>query len=484
MATATGNSAGGPVITEQKFGDLWGTYQMTGSKGFIPNISSQNKVAKLNETPIDSEATWLLNGVTAKDVEDGDLSSSVVVADDGGFKEAWENHRPGVYTITYAVTDKDGNRVTETATVTVYSDITVYYKDAAGQTLKAPATLTGEAGETYSVDNGSLTIDGKNYQFVSSSPAITSGKFGDNEQPTEITLTYTWDQQAITGSDYTMYLGDAEPTATDFKANATNKDGQALEVSVDLSQANMTEVGVYPVTLNTSDGQTKTVSLTVAENQESLSAENYTMYVGDPAPTAENFKAKATNKAGAPLAVGVDLSQTDVRTPGIYPVTIRTEEGKSRVVQLTVLKNQQNLTGSDYTMYLGDVQPTAANFRAIATNKAGELMDVTVDLSQADLNKVGTYPVRLVAADGQTKTVQLTVKAHGSGTSQDPSKPSDPSDPGAGQANNQSTRSTLPSTGEVTQNWWLVVGNSLVALAIGMLTWKKEQKKDKLKKKE
>lgn len=474
IATATGNSTGGAVITEQKFGDLWGTYQTTGSKGFIPNISSENKIAKINETTINTETTWLLNGVTAKDVEDGDLSSSVVVADDGGFKEAWSNKRPGVYTVTYAVTDKDGNRVTETATVTLYSDITVYYKDTQGQTIKAPTTLAGEVGEAYSVDKGPLILEGKNYEFVSSSPETTTGNFGQNAQPTEITLTYTWNQQAINAGDYTMYLGDSAPKAADFQATATDKAGQSLEVSVDLSQANLAEIGVYPVTLSTLDGQTKTVSLTVAENRESLSAENYTMYVGDQIPTAENFKAQATDKAGNPAVVNVDLGQTDTKIPGTYPVTITTAGGKSQVVQLIVLKNQQTLKGADYTMYLGDAQPTVANFQASATDKTGALIGVTVDLSQVNLNKVGTYPVRLISADGQDKTVKLTVKSHNSVTSQDLSKPSDPK---TGQSSNRSISSTLPNTGENMQNWWLILGNSLVTLAVGVLTWKKRIRK-------
>ena len=50
----------------------------------------------------------ILDGVTANDVEDGDLTSSIKVK-----SSDFEANRGGLYTVVYEVTDKDGNTVTK-----------------------------------------------------------------------------------------------------------------------------------------------------------------------------------------------------------------------------------------------------------------------------------------------------------------------------------------------------------------------------------
>ncbi|WP_157049176.1 leucine-rich repeat protein, partial [Companilactobacillus nantensis] len=79
------------------------------------------------------------------------------------------------------------------------------------------------------------------------------------------TFTIIASKQGIVGEDFTMNIGAPMPTADDFKASATDVDGNALEVSVDLGNADLNTVGTYDVTLKSSDGQTKTVSLIVTD---------------------------------------------------------------------------------------------------------------------------------------------------------------------------------------------------------------------------
>jgi len=134
------------------------------------------------------------------------------------------------------------------------------------------------------------------------------------------------------------------------------------------------------------------------------------MYVGDKKPTASDFNASATDKTGADSAVTVDLSKADLTKAGEYTVTITSEDGQTKDVTLTVLANKQTITGSDYSMYLGDKDATTADFNPAATDKDGNAIDIIADLSSVDFSKVGTYDVVLNATDGQTKTVQLTIK--------------------------------------------------------------------------
>ncbi|WP_058212339.1 bacterial Ig-like domain-containing protein, partial [Lactococcus lactis] len=75
-------------------------------------------------------------------------------------------------------------------------------------------------------------------------------------------------KQSITGSDFSMILGDKKPTVSDFKASATDKDGNPLDVTADFSQVDFSKAGIYDVVLNTTDGQSKTVKLTIKENND------------------------------------------------------------------------------------------------------------------------------------------------------------------------------------------------------------------------
>lgn len=58
----------------------------------------------------------LLAGITAHDVEDGDLTSQITVE-----SNQFDINVPGVYPVTYSITDRDGQVVTQTRIVTVYS---------------------------------------------------------------------------------------------------------------------------------------------------------------------------------------------------------------------------------------------------------------------------------------------------------------------------------------------------------------------------
>ncbi|MFT8337730.1 leucine-rich repeat domain-containing protein, partial [Schleiferilactobacillus harbinensis] len=158
-----------------------------------------------------------------------------------------------------------------------------------------------------------------------------------------------------------------------------------------------------------SDFTYRFIGTTTLPNQQSIPADDFTMRVGDPTPTVDDFKASATDKDGNAIKVSVDLSKADLSTPGTYDVVLTAADGQTKTVKLTVLANQQSFAGSDFTAYVGDPKPTLADFKASATGKDGKAVDVTADLSKVNMQKAGTYDVVLTAADGQTKTVKLTV---------------------------------------------------------------------------
>lgn len=74
-----------------------------------------------------------------------------------------------------------------------------------------------------------------------------------------------------------------------------------------------------------------------------------------------------------------------------------------------VLKDQSSVTAKDITIHAGDKVPDASAFGASATDEDGKAIGVTVDTSKVNNEVAGTYPVKITAADGQTKEVNVIV---------------------------------------------------------------------------
>ena len=125
----------------------------------------------------------LLEGITATDVKDGDLTSSLAV-DLGDFT----NLEPGDYDVTVYVTDSDNNRAEETFTVTVtakeFNNTDWAYYDVYSVELTTPLTLPKWTG------NGTYF-----YWATSNKNVITSEGFIINppvgSDPEEVILTCT-----------------------------------------------------------------------------------------------------------------------------------------------------------------------------------------------------------------------------------------------------------------------------------------------------
>ena len=139
--------------------------------------------------------------------------------------------------------------------------VTVNYLDLDGQPIAPKTTLTGTIDTTYTTTVKQIA----GYKYIKTTGAPT-GTFTAEAQ----TVNYYYqqettdvDQRQLTGQDFTMIVNGPTPTATDFKASAQDKNGQSLPVKVDLTQAQLDQVGTYPVTLRTSDGQTLIVHLHV-----------------------------------------------------------------------------------------------------------------------------------------------------------------------------------------------------------------------------
>ncbi|MDF7665917.1 bacterial Ig-like domain-containing protein [Bifidobacterium sp. ESL0745] len=241
-------------------------YQIGDTTGFVPNIEASDKTLKKG-TAVADRNQWLLDGVTANDVEDGNLTSKVSVSNDGGF----DPNTLGAYTITYLVKDADNNAVTKQAKVTVYSDVTVRYTDSAGHDLQNvkdqggaaianPTTISGDGkvGQNYQIPQPAIIhADGKVYFFKSmTGAASTAGTFGDAGQATNVALVYGLDQTSVKAKNLNLSAGDSY-SAADGLVSATDKDGNALNVSnvtvKDADKVDTTKAGDFTVAYTLTD---------------------------------------------------------------------------------------------------------------------------------------------------------------------------------------------------------------------------------------
>ncbi len=78
----------------------------------------------------------LLEGVTASDVEDGDLTANVTVNDDNLDLDV-----EGTYTVTYQVTDSEGERVEVSVTITVNPKAELTDEDALYRRFRGASSM-------------------------------------------------------------------------------------------------------------------------------------------------------------------------------------------------------------------------------------------------------------------------------------------------------------------------------------------------------
>lgn len=135
-------------------------------------------------------------------------------------------------------------------------------------------------------------------------------------------------------------------------------------------------------------------------------------------------------------------------------------------------------------MYVGDKDLTIGDFKPSASDKDGNVINVTADLSKVDFSKVGTYEVVLTATDGQTKAVTLTVKEK----TTNPKDPTDGSSTGTTNGTSSTsvasktgttsttTSKSLPNTGETNPSLLTIIGvMSLLVSGVYVLTLKRKR---------
>ncbi|MDT2985250.1 bacterial Ig-like domain-containing protein [Enterococcus casseliflavus] len=357
----------------------------------------------------------------------GQISASATIVSDtiDTLSEAKRTATSTVANLQFSAGDSSGIIYKTNATLDVYNTEEPTEK-IAGVTLTLWNQLTGDIVSVVTDEDGEYQLTdiytGNYTLYVSYVPEgyvipqeLQLGKevqVNRTGNHLSVGITPEEDLSTIDAKDSTIYVGD-EWHAEDNFVSATDKHGNALtfsEITVN-GEVDTTNVGTYEVKyINGSVSQTATI--TVVANQETVTAKDSTLYVGDAWTAADNFLS-ATDKDGNAVTIAeVTINgEVDTETPGEYQVIYRNGKAEATAT-ITVLADQTSVKVKDSTLYVGDDWHAVDNFVS-ATDKTGAnvpFSNVTVS-GTVNTSKEGQYPV--VYQNGNQKaTATITVVAN------------------------------------------------------------------------
>ncbi|MFR1797916.1 MAG: bacterial Ig-like domain-containing protein [Enterococcus casseliflavus] len=386
-----------------------------------------------------------------------------------------DTSKAGSFEVTYTydgITSKAIVTVKEKMTAVNVHDSTIYVGDNWEAEDNFDSALDKDGNDVALSD---LTVD-----------ASKAGSFKvtytyDGETSTA-TITVKEKMTAVNVHDSTIYVGDNWQAEDNFDS-ALDKDGNSVDfqdLTVDTSKADTSKAGIFEVTY-TYDGVTSKAIVTVKEKMTAVNVHDSTIYVGDNWQAEDNFDS-ALDKDGNDVdfsALTVDASKADTSKAGIFEVTY-TYDGVTSTAIITVKEKMTAINVHDSTIYVGDKWTAKENFDN-ALDKAGKKVvyeDLTVDASQVDPSKAGSYEVSY-SYDGITVTATVTVKEKPS--QEKPADDSTHATPEQEKENQKKTTPdskkhvTLPKTNENKSVVELVAGVIIVLLTGVIFFWKKRK---------
>nr|WP_172692175.1 immunoglobulin-like domain-containing protein [Paeniclostridium sordellii]AUO31689.1 hypothetical protein [Paeniclostridium sordellii] len=423
--------------TGQKGGFSISSGFIQGYIGTIPKIIATNKSVLINT--IKNHKEFLLSGVTANDLESGNLTDKITVDDS---KVDW--NKPGVYPVTYSVADSDGNTVSKTIELTIKSNDKPVISGVDDISIKEGTTFNPMTGVTATdTEDGNITKDIKVTGTV------------DTDKPGKYELTYTVtdtdgntttvkrivtvnpkmvvinNPPVIKAEDKTIKVGDkfnpmTGVTATDKEDGNITKDIKVIEDTVNTSKVGTYKV-VYEVTDSKGATATKTITVTVISNDKPVisGADNVSIKEGSPFNPMTGVTATDTEDGNITKDIKV-TGTVDTDKPGKYELTytVTDKDGNTTTVKRTVIVNMKwvdinnipVINAEDKTIKVGDKFNPMTGVTAIDKEDGNITKDIKVIEDTVNTSKPGTYKVVYEVTDSKgaktTKTITVTVRSN------------------------------------------------------------------------
>ncbi|HBM3583190.1 TPA: bacterial Ig-like domain-containing protein [Listeria innocua] len=453
------------TVDTTKAGDYDITYSYSGVTRSTELSKTITVTVKKNQANLEAKDSTLYEGdkwiatdnfVSATDKDGNPVDFKAIEV-----KGTVNTTKAGTYKITYSYAG-----VSKTITVTVLANQTkIVAKDL---TIYEGDNWKGQDNFVSATDKFGQAIDFNSVKVTGSVDIQTPGKYritySIEGASTTITVTVLADQSDLVAKNSTIYVGDKWQSKDNF-VSATDKYGKPIDLSLltVTGTVDTTTPGEYEITYSV-NGLSTTITVTVKENQANIVAEDSTIHAKESWKAEDNF-VSATDKTGK----NVDLSsvsvigKVDINTPGNYEITY-TIDGVSTTITVTVLVNHSQIEAHDAKIKVGTSWKPEDSF-ILAKDKFGEtadFSDVTVE-GTVDTTKPGKYQITYTI-DGVSVTITVIVEDNSKGSSNTITTPPTNHSIGEEETSN-STDKQLPKTGEQQNNFFLLGGLVLVALA-------------------
>ena len=409
--------------------------------------------------------------VTATDEEDGDITNKIEI-----LKNHVNVNEPGIYDVTYKVTDTQGASYTTTIKVTVNPKAADLNACPVIQATDKTLTVGDEFDPLADVtaedeEDGDITdkIEILENEVDTTKPGkyevtykVTDSGGASHVKTIKVTVNPKMEPlnaaPIIEAEDKTLTVGDAFDPMADVTATDAEDGNLTDKIEILNNEVDTTKPGKYEVTYKVTDSKgasyTKTITVTVNPKMEVLNAiptikaEDKILTVGDTFDPKADVTAEDVEDGNLTDKIEVLKNEVDTTKAGKYEVTYKVTDSKgaSRTKTITVTVNPKietlneapTIDVTDKEITVGDKFDPKDGVTA-KDKEDGNLTDkIEILKNTVDPSKPGVYEVTYKVTDSKgascTKTIKVTVKEK----TPAPSK------------NNDKTTTVTPKTGDST----------------------------------
>ena len=432
-----------PAIEEKVTKNI--TYNATWAMNLVP-MNAAPVIEATDKTIEVGDEFNPRDDVTATDTEDGDLTNKIEI-----LKNDVNTNEPGIYDVTYKVTDTQGASYTTTIKVTVNPKAAVL--NACPVIKATDKTLTvgdkfDERADVTAEDEEDGDITDKIEVLKNEVDTTKPGKYEVTYKVTDTggasyvkTITVTVNPKMeplnaapiIKAEDKILTVGDTFDERADVTATDAEDGDLTAKIEVLKNEVDTTKPGKYEVTYKVTDSKgasyTKSITVTVNPKMEVLNAiptikaEDKTLTVGDTFDPKSDVTAQDVEDGDLTDKIEVLKNEVDTTKAGKYEVTYKVTDSKgaSRTKTITVTVNPKmevlnaipTIKAEDKTLTVGDTFDPKADVTATDVED-GDLTDkIEVLKNEVDTTKAGKYEVTYKVTDSKgasrTKTITVTV---------------------------------------------------------------------------
>ncbi|MBC2190299.1 LPXTG cell wall anchor domain-containing protein, partial [Listeria booriae] len=405
------------------------TYSVTDSDGntttktITVTVTSNDApvIVASDQTIKKGKAFDVMAGVSASDLEDGDVTGGITVT-----ANDVDTNTVGTYHVTYSVTDSDGNTTTKTITVTITSNDAPTFTTS-DVYLKVGDKFNPYAGITANdTEDGDLTdridIESNNVDMTQAGTYAVEYSVTDSDNnTTKITrhvYVRTNDKPVIHASDQTFKAGASFDPLAGMSASDTEDGDITANVTITANDVDANQAGTYHVTYSVTDSDdnttTKTITITVLTNEKPvITAADITKKAHRSVDPMAGVTASDLEDGDLTANIKIIANDINIDVPGEYHVTysVLDSDGNEteKTITVTILSNDAPVIhGQDVTFKAGKAFDPMAGVTASDTED-GDITS-TIEITANDVNPdvAGVYHVTYSVTDADGNTTEAT----------------------------------------------------------------------------